>query len=72
MQTIGFSEVSMHKSAFLKAAGVDFIEDLPEENSLQVMNLAPSIAANPETNPLLAIDEIFAHTGGMYYFVAKK
>ena len=72
LQTIGFSEVSMHKSAFMKAAGVDFIEDITKEDVFQIMNLAPSIAANLETNPLLAIDEIFAHTGGGYYFVAKK
>jgi hypothetical protein len=62
----------MHKSAFLKAAGVDFIEDLPEENIPHILSSATTIAANPDTNPLLAIDEIFAHTGGMYYFVAKK
>lgn len=35
------------------------------------LNAAP-IATNLETNPLLAIDEIFAHTIGMYYFVARK
>ena len=36
-----------------------------------ISNAAP-IAANSEINPLLAIDEIFAHTVGMYYFVARK
>ncbi|MEI7493067.1 MAG: hypothetical protein WCJ92_00510 [Alphaproteobacteria bacterium] len=76
LQIIGFSEVSMHKSALLKAAGVDFIEDLPEENIAHILSssttIAANIAANRGENPLLAIDEIFAHTGGMYYFVAKK
>lgn len=74
LQTIGFSRVFMYKSALLKAVGVDFIEDenAMEENSSDIFRLVASIAANPETNPLLAIDEIFAHTGGMYYFVARK
>jgi len=35
------------------------------------LNAAP-IAANTATNPLLTIDEIFVHTIGMYYFVARK
>ncbi|MEI7493066.1 MAG: hypothetical protein WCJ92_00505 [Alphaproteobacteria bacterium] len=72
LQIIGFSEVSMHKGALLKAAGVDFIGDFPKENIAHILSSATTIAANPGTNPLLAIDEIFAHTGGMYYFVAKK
>lgn len=38
----------------------------------RVFSNAAPIAANLERNPLLAIDEIFAHTIGMYYFVARK
>ncbi len=73
---IGFSSVELHESALIKAlkqitGGIDF-ESVKESDLGKFREIARSIAADSAQNPLLAIDPIFAHTGGTYYVVAKK
>lgn len=71
---IGFSRVDMYPSSLAKVIDEERQGIFPEteEELRTIMSKAAVIAADSMTNPLLAIDEIFQHTGGMYYIVATK
>jgi hypothetical protein len=81
LYAIGFSSVELHESSLTKVLNQEFKDsdflsqekrdDLPQVLE-EIRSLAGAKAVDVHQNPLLAIDPIFAHTGGHYYVVARK
>lgn len=75
LKAIGFSSIKLHKSILTTA-----LQNVTGQTSFETVNesLLEPLDSEIErivaegTHPLLSLDPIFAHTGGMYYVVARK